>query len=238
MPATLDHPMQHLRQALLSPRAVAIIGQSDDPAKTAGRPLKYLRQAGYAGRIYPINARRETVLGEPAWRSLRELPERPDHAYIVTPTDGAVEAVAECGRAGVPVATILANGFSEAGDEGAQRVARLRDVCAQTGIRLVGPSSLGIVNLRDKVLLTANAAFAEPDLRVGRIFAASHSGSLIGAFLSRGAACGIGFAGLASVGNEVDLSLGEICAATLDDPDVDAYLLFLETMRKAGALRA
>src|SRR5262249_61973087 len=106
------------------------------------------------------------------------------------------------------------------------------------GCGSVGPSSLGVVNRRDRVLLTANAAFAETDIRVGRIFAASHSGSLIGALLSRGAACGIGFAGLVSVGNEVDLSIGEICAATLDDPNVDAYLLFLETMRKADTLRA
>jgi acetate---CoA ligase (ADP-forming) len=227
-----------LRQALLSPRSVAIIGQSNDPAKTAGRPLQYLRQAGYGGRIYPVNARRDMVLGERAWPSLGALPERPDHAYIVTPTDGAVAAVEECGRVGVPVATILADGFSEAGGRGAERVARLRDISARTGLRLVGPSSLGIVNLREKVLLTANAAFAEADLPVGRTFAASHSGSLIGALVSRGKARGIGFAGLVSVGNEVDLSIGDICAATLDDPDIDGYALFLETMRRADALRA
>src|SRR5262245_33558451 len=168
-----------LRQALLSPRSVAIIGQSNDAAKTAGRPLKYLRQAGYRGRIYPVNARRETVLGERAWPSVAALPERPDHAYIVTPTDGAVDAVEECGRAGVAVATILADVFSEAGAKGGTRVARLREICARTGIRLVGPSSLGVVNLRENVLLTANAAFAETELPVGRVFAASHSGSLI-----------------------------------------------------------
>jgi acyl-CoA synthetase (NDP forming) len=86
-------------------------------------------------------------------------------------------------------------------------------------------------------MLTANAAFDETELPVGRIFAASHSGSLIGALLTRGKARGIGFAGLVSVGNEVDLSLGEICAATLDDPGIDGYMLFLETMRHAEALR-
>src|SRR4029079_13252596 len=89
-----------------------------------------------------------------------------------------------------------------------------------------------------KAMLTANAAFDVPDLPAGRIFAASHSGSLIGALLSRGQARGMRFAGLVSVGNEVDLSLGEICAATLDDPGIDGYLLFLETLRKANALRA
>src|SRR5262245_31468726 len=150
-------PSADLARYLLNPRSVAIVGQSNDASKTAGRPLKYLRQAGYAGTIYPINPRRDTVLGEQAWRSLDALPEVPDHAYIVTPTDGVVSAVAECGARGVPVATILANGFAESGAAGVAREAALRDICARTGIRLVGPSSLGIVDLRHKALLTANA---------------------------------------------------------------------------------
>ncbi len=227
-----------LRQALFSPRSVAIVGQSDDAAKTTGRPLKYLRQAQYRGAIYPVNARRESVLGERAWTSVSALPEVPDHAYVLVPTEAVIDTVAECGRAGVKVATILAAGFSETGADGAAREQRLRQVAAETGIRLVGPSSLGVVNLREGVLLTANAAFAEADLPKGRIFAASHSGTMIGALVSRGKARGVGFAGLVSIGNEVDLSIGEICAATLDDPDIDGYLLFLESIRNAAALRA
>jgi acyl-CoA synthetase (NDP forming) len=227
----------NLRDALFAPRSVAIVGQSDDASKTAGRPLKFLRQLGYGGRVYPINPRRESVLGERAWPSLAALPEPPEHVYIVTPTEAAVAAVEECGRLGVKVATVLADGFAEAGAEGLAREARLRAVCDTTGLRLVGPSSLGIVDLRSKSMMTANAAFDEKELPVGRIFAASHSGSLIGALLTRGKARGIGFAGLVSVGNEVDLSLGDICAATLDDPGIDGYMLFLETMRHANALR-
>ena len=227
-----------LAQVLLAPQSVAIIGQSDDATKTAGRPLKYLRQAGYAGRIYPINPRRDTVLGERAWPSLAALPEVPEHAYIVASTEATMAAIEECGRLGVPVVTALANGFSETGAEGTAREARIREIIKETGTRIVGPSSLGVVDLRHKTFLTANAAFDEPDLPVGRIFAASHSGGMIGTFLSRGKARGIHFAGLVSVGNEVDLSIGEICRATLDDPGIDGYVLFLETMRKADALRA
>ena len=227
-----------LAQVLLAPQSVAIIGQSNDATKTAGRPLKYLRQAGYAGRIYPINPRRDEVLGERAWPSLADLPEVPDHAYIVASTEATMEAIEECGRIGVPVVTALANGFSETGAEGTARETRIRQLLKDSGTRLVGPSSLGVVDLRHKTFLTANAAFDEPDLPVGRIFAASHSGGMIGTFLSRGKARGIHFAGLVSVGNEVDLSIGEICAATLDDPGIDGYVLFLETMRKAQALRA
>jgi acyl-CoA synthetase (NDP forming) len=228
---------QQLLQQLLAPQSVAIVGQSDDASKTAGRPLKYLRQAGYAGHIYPINPRRERVLGERAWPSLADLPEVPDHAYIVTGTEQAIAAVAECGRLGVKVATVLADGFAEYGPEGAAREARLRAVCAETGLRLVGPSSLGVVDLRNGTMLTANVSFESIDLTPGRIFVASHSGSMIGSVLTRGVARGLRFAGLVSVGNEVDLSLGEICAATLDDPGVDGYLLFLETMRHAQWLR-
>ena len=227
-----------LAQALLAPRSVAIVGQSNDAGKTAGRPLKYLRQAGFTGRVYPVNGRRDTVLGERAWPTLEALPEVPEHVYIVTGTDGAVEAVQDCGRLGVKVATVLADGFSEAGPEGLARVAQLREVTARTGLRIVGPSSLGVVNLHAKAMLTANAAFDEHPLPAGRIFAASHSGGMIGTLLSRGLARGVHFAGLVSVGNEVDLSLGEICAAVLDDPAIEAYLLFLESLRHADALRA
>ena len=236
MPVTPDDRAA-LRQALLSPRSVALIGQSDDPGKTTGRPLKFLREAGYRGTVYPVNPRRDTVMGERAWKSVSQLPEVPDHAYIVVGTDFVIDAVAECGKAGVKVATILAAGFSETGADGLAREQRLRQVAAETGIRLIGPSSLGVVNLREGVMLTANAAFAEPDIPVGRIFFASHSGTMIGALMSRGKQKGVGFAGLVSIGNEVDLSIGEICLSTLDDPDIDSYLLFLESIRNAAVLR-
>ena len=214
-----------LAQALFAPKSVAIVGQSNDATKTAGRPLKFLRQAGYAGRIYPVNARRDEVLGERAFPSLAALPEVPEHVYVVANTDATIEAIEECGRLGVPVVTALANGFAEVGAEGHAREARLRQIVATTKTRIVGPSSLGVVDLRNKTFLTANAAFDEKDLPVGRIFAASHSGGMIGTFLSRGKARGIGFAALVSVGNEADLSIGEICASMLDDPGIDGYVL-------------
>jgi acyl-CoA synthetase (NDP forming) len=237
MGATTGVTGTELGRLLLRPRSVALIGISDDLAKTAARPLRYLRQGGFAGKVYPVNPRRDTVQGEKAWPSVESLPEVPDHAYIVAPTDAALEAVEQCGRAGVPVVTVLAAGFGEAGAAGLAREARLREIVAATGVRVVGPSSLGVVNVHERLLLTANAAFAEPDLPAGSTFVASHSGSLIGALVSRGKARGVGFAGLVSVGNEVDLSIGEICAATLDDPAIRGYLLFLETMRHAGRLR-
>lgn len=235
MPAETTRPS--LGQALLAPRSIALVGASDDASKTSSRPLQYLRAAGYQGTVYPINPRRATVLGETAWPSLSDLPAVPDHAFILTPTEDAVAAAAECARIGIPVATILASGFAEGGEEGHKLVAQLQDICAETGLRILGPSSLGAINLRHKTIITANAAFAEPDLPTGGIFVASHSGSLLGGLISRGKARNVGFAGLVSVGNEIDLSLGEICSTTLDDPAVTGYMLFLESIRHAQALR-
>src|SRR5690606_28775455 len=144
----------------------------------------------------------------------------------------------ECAKLGVKVMTILASGFSEAGAEGSAREEELLKIARTSGLRIVGPSSLGVVNPSKGLMLTANAAFAEPDLPKGKVLVASHSGSMIGALVSRGIARGVGFAGLISVGNEADLSIGELCAATLDDPSIEGYLLFLESMRHGKALQA
>jgi acyl-CoA synthetase (NDP forming) len=231
-------PDAALAQALLAPRSVALFGASDDAGKTAGRPLKFLRAAGFAGKIYPINPNRKSVQGETAYPSLADLPEVPEHVFILTPTNTVLDAVQECARLGVKVVTILASGFSESGPEGAAREAALTDISRKTGLRILGPSSLGVVNPRAGLVLTANAAFAEPDLPHGRVFVASHSGSMIGSLVSRGKARGVGFAGLVSVGGESDLCVGEICAATLDDPGIGGYLLFLESLRHGDKLRA
>ena len=227
-----------LARFLLDPRSVAIVGASEDGGKTAGRPLRFLRQAGFAGAVYPVNPRRQLVQGEKAWDSLSALPEVPDHVFVLTASEKVVETVAECASLGVKLVTILASGFAESGTEGAQRELQLRQIVRQSGIRVIGPSSLGVVNPRVNLLLTANAAFAEPDTPIGRVFVASHSGSMIGALVSRGRARGVGFAGLVSVGSEIDLSVGEICAETLDDPGIDGYVLFLESLKHGADLRA
>ena len=222
---------QRIRGALLRPASIALVGASDDSGKTSGRPLPYLRRAGYAGRIYPVNPRNATVMGEQAWPSLTALPEVPEHAFILTTTQAACDAVAECAALGVQAATVLAAGFAETGDAGRARQAQLAAVARDAGLLLLGPSSLGIIHADARLVLTANAAFAEPDLPRGATFVASHSGSMLGALVSRGKARGIGFAGMVSVGNEADLSVGEICLATIDDPAIDSYLLFLEAVR-------
>lgn len=226
-----------LADALMRPESIAIFGASDDAAKMGGRPVQFLKRSAYPGAIYPINPKRQEVQGLKAWPSLASLPQTPEHVFVLTPTDTVLDAVSECADMGVKVVTILASGFSESGAEGQAREQELKQLCDETDIRILGPSSLGVVNPGTGLVLTANAAFAEPEVPTGKVFVASHSGSMIGALVSRGKARGVGFAGLVSVGSEVDLSIGEVCMATLDDPAIEGYLLFLESLRHGDELK-
>ena len=226
-----------LKQALFTPRSVVIVGASADKAKNASRPLRYLVNGGYGGKIYPINPRESEIVGVPCLPSIADVPEPADIAYVLLGSDAAITAVEQCGKRGIRVAMILASGFGEAGAEGKAREKRLIEAANASGVRLIGPSSIGLVNLHEKLILTGNSSFARPDFKLGGIFCGSQSGSMIGALLSRGRARHVGFAGLVSTGSELDLSLGELCEATLDDPNVTSYLLFMENLRHGDALR-
>jgi len=232
-----ENGSKNIAEALFDPRSVALVGASGELTKATSRPLTFLRNAGFSGIVYPVNPQRRIIAGEDAWSSLRDLPSVPDHVFIMLGTSRVIEVVEECVELGVAVVTVLAGGFAEAGDEGAALAVRLRGVIAGSGTRVIGPSSLGIVNVRNGLRLTANAAFAEADLPVGTTLAVSQSGSIIGALASRGKARGIGFAALVSCGNEIDLNLAQICMMTLNDPTISGYSLFLETIRGASDLR-
>jgi len=241
-PARADRPASpdlapDLGRHILNPRCVAIVGASDDLTKTGSRPLRFLDVAGFGGTVYPINARNSVVMGKQAWPSLTALPEVPDHVFIVSPSQTVPGVVAECVSMGVPVVTVLAGGFGESGAAGEALRAEVEASLAKGSTRLIGPNSIGVVNNRNHLMLTANAAFAEPGMPVGGVFVASHSGSMIGALMSRGRALGVGFAAAVSTGMEIDLSLGEICEATLDDPEIDSYALFLESIQHGRHLR-
>jgi acyl-CoA synthetase (NDP forming) len=229
-------PSGDFAEALFAPRAVALVGVSDDPLKSSSRPLPYLRKHGFPGAIYPINPQRPTVGGERAYGGFAELPGPVDHAFVLVGTERVEAAIADCAAAGVKVATILADGFAEQGPEGAVRQRRLLAVAKAGGMRLVGPNSLGVIDVTRRMALTANAALARDALLPGRLALLSQSGSLLGTFVSRGAARRIGFSKLISVGNEADLTVGEIGAAIVADPGTDAFLLFLETIRRPEEL--
>jgi acyl-CoA synthetase (NDP forming) len=225
-----------LADALFAPRAVALIGASADAGKNTARPQRFLRKHGFSGRIVPINPARNEVLGEPAYPSLLEAPGEIDHAFIMVPAAQVEVALEQCAARGVPMATVYSDGFAEMGPEGAQSERRLVARARELGVRLLGPNSIGLVNVANGTALTVNAVLEMDALPLGGTSVVSQSGTIIGTLLSRGAARGLGFAKLVSVGNESDLGVGELVDMLVDDDDTRVILLFLETIRDAGAL--
>jgi acyl-CoA synthetase (NDP forming) len=217
--------------ALFAPRGIALYGASGDAAKNTARPLRYLRKHGYAGRIAPINRTRREVLGETAYPNLAAAPGDIDQAFIMVPPEDVPAACDECFARRVPVVTIFTDGFSETGEAGRKVEGQLVARARAAGVRLLGPNSIGLVSTSPATALTVNASLELERLSVGPLAVVSQSGSLIGALLSRGAARGIGFSRLVSVGNEADLAVGELVDMLVDDAQTKAVLLFLETLR-------
>jgi acyl-CoA synthetase (NDP forming) len=223
---------------LLAPRAIALVGASGDARKNTARPLRFMRKHGYAGRIYPINAGRSEILGERAYPTLADLPEPVDHVFVMIPGEQIAPVLEQCPRAGARVVTIYSDGFAEAGPEGMARQQELVARARELGVRLLGPNSIGSANLHTGGIISVNAAFEADDLVAGDISMVSQSGSMMGSLLSRAAARGFGFASSVSVGNESDITVGEVVDALVDDPHTRVILLFLETLRQAPVLAA
>ena len=230
--------MDRLASALLNPRRIALIGGSSDPKRLTARAQVYLRKHGFTGDLFPINPSAETILGERAYARLSDVPGEIDLAYLLLGTqhvEGQIAAVAE---KRIPVAAILADGFAEAGDEGRALQERLLATAKAAGVRLLGPNSMGLIYLNARTACSVNAALEAESLPAGRIALVSQSGSMMGAIMARGAPRGIGFSHLIGTGNEADLTASEIAGMLVEDPGVDAVLLFLEAIRAPEKLAA
>src|SRR5690554_4127294 len=131
--------MSDLFSALFSPRSVAIVGASDNPTRIGGRPLRYLREAGFAGAVYPVNPQRETVQGYRAYASVADLPETPDLALLAVPANATLDAVRACAERGVKIAIIFSAGFAEADEAGLALQDEMVTTARAGGMRLLGP---------------------------------------------------------------------------------------------------
>lgn len=233
--AVADHTAAmttRLASCLFTPRRIALIGASSDPTRLTARAQIYLRRHGFTGELFPVNPRAATVLHEPAFASLRDIPGEIDLAYVLVGTQHVEAAIADCAARGVPVACVLADGFAETGPDGVALQHRIVETANAGGVRLLGPNSMGVINLPAHTACSVNAVLEADALPPGRWSLVSHSGSMMGTIASRAAGRGCGFAKIVGTGNEADLTAGEIADLLVDDPDTDAILLFLETIRR------
>lgn len=221
---------------LLKPRSVAVVGASADPSKTAGRPVAYLRKHGYAGAIYPVNPKADAIGDLKCYPDVASLPETPDVAIVLLGAERAHLAVRDLSARGCAAAIVLASGYTETGEDGARRQKQL--VEAAGAMRILGPNTIGLVNLTDRIVLSATGALEMDEFPVGGIGVVSQSGGILGALLSRAAARGIGLSKLISTSNEVDLELADFIDHLADDPATKVIALYIETVRNPAKFRA
>jgi acyl-CoA synthetase (NDP forming) len=220
---------------LIAPRSIALIGASADANKLTGRPLHYLKQHGFRGLIYPVNPRAESIAGVRCYPDIASLPEPPDVALVLLGTERVLDSVRALSAIGTGAAIILASGFGESGEEGRRQEEEI--VRAAGAMRVLGPNSIGLINVTDGVALTASNALVADELLSGSIALVSQSGGILGSLLSRGQAQGIGFSKLIATGNECDLDVADFVAHLAEDAATNVIALYLEGLRHPQRFR-
>lgn len=150
--------MAHPLDALLRPRAIAVIGASRKPDAIGRIVFEQLRSFGFTGPLYPVNPSAEAIGDVTAYRRVADCPGPVDLAVVVVPYRHVEAVVEDCERAGIKGLVIITSGFKEVGPEGAERERRLLTLVKRAGMRMIGPNCLGILNTDPAISM--NASFA------------------------------------------------------------------------------
>lgn len=223
---------------LFSPRAIAIVGASPDASRIGGQPHRVLRTAGYRGAIYPVNPKYAEIEDLRCYERIAALPRPCDLALIAVGAPLVPQVIRECGAAGIPYAIVFSAGFRETGPEGAELEEALKRVARESGVRIIGPNCLGMMNLVDRVYCGFGAGFSNPKLASGPVAFVSQSGGFAFSVVALAEYEGIGFNYVMSVGNEVDISTLDLLAAFLERDDVEVVVSYIEGVQDGRRLRA
>ena len=215
---------------LFQPRSVAVIGASSKSSSVGRTVLTNLADGTFPGAVYPVNPKYESLENRPCFRTVLDIRDPVDLAVICTPAETVPAIIDECGQAGVSVAIILSAGFREIGSTGIQLESHVRSQVAKySGMHLVGPNCLGILSPFHGL----NASFARRLPKPGRTAFLSQSGALCAAILDWAIDEGIGFSAIASLGNSLDIDLGDMIDYLATDPNTDSIVLYVESIRDA-----
>ena len=213
--------------AFFRPRAVAVIGASRQRNSISGKVFHNLLSYGFNGPVYAVNPMAEVVQSVPAYPTIESIPGPVDLAVIVVPAEQVIEVAESCGRKGVRALVAISAGFGEVGEEGRARQQELLRVCRATGMRLIGPNCMGIINTAPDVRLLATFATTAPP--PGRVGFSSQSGALGLAIIEYAKSLGLGISTFVSVGNKADISGNDLLRYWEADEGTDVILLYLES---------
>lgn len=220
-----------------APDSVAVVGASDDPWDYGGRPIRYLREFGYQGTVLPVSAHSRSVQGFVAYPSLAALPCIPDVAVITVAGPAVADAIGRCAEVGVPGCIVFASGLGEIDDRADSELQRHMLAAAETGMRLIGPNAQGIANFANGTVLTPWGLSDEEPAADGPVAIISQSGAMCSMIYGAVRRRGIGVRYAHGIGGSLDVTVGELAAAVLDDPGVRLVLLYLEDVPDPSTLQ-
>ena len=213
--------------ALFKPKTIAVIGATDKQGSVGLAIMQNLKT--FRGRVFPVNPKRDEVLGLQAYPNIASAPKKVDLAVIVTPAPTVPGIIGECIAADVKAALIISAGFKEVGPQGAELEQQILAQARRAHMRIVGPNCLGIMNTS----IGLNATFADAIANPGNVAFISQSGALCTAVLDWSFREKVGFSYFISVGSMLDVGWGDLIDYLGDDPDTDSIVMYMETIGDA-----
>lgn len=211
--------------SFLKPESIAVIGASNDPLKRGYQAMQRLKTDGFPEeKIYPINPKDSEVCGIRGYKSVMDVGKKIDLALVCTPAKTLPAIVEECGKAGVSCCIVIASGFSEEGDEGAEIERKMLEAAKKKNVRIMGPNTNGMFNMHQNVNLVGL-----PNVPKGQISIISQSGNILLSLVNEAVLNeNMGFATFVGVGNQSDLGLSDYVAALSDDDDTACIFIYAE----------
>lgn len=220
---------QHSLHALFKPKSIALIGATEKTGSVGRTLLWNLISYPFGGTIFPINPRRESVLGIKTYPNLAALPQPVDLAVIATPAPTVPGLIDECIAADVKGAIIISAGFKETGTSGVQMEQEILARARRGKMRIIGPNSLGVMSPLTRLNATIVSAMAQP----GHVGFVSQSGALDTAILDWSLSANVGFSAFVSIGSMVDVNWGDLIDYLGSDPQTTSIVLYMETIGDA-----
>jgi len=236
VPSELTTGIQHKRDitrrdldVFFRPRSVAAIGATEREGHVGRSVLWNLISSPFGGTVYPVNAKKSSVLGIKAYPNVASLPEPPELAVIMTPAETVPGLVEECARAGTRGAVIISAGFRESGPRGRELEEQVLAAARPAKMRIVGPNCLGVMC----PVSGLNATFAQTVARPGNVALVSQSGALCTAILDWSLREQIGFSAFISTGSMLDVGWGALIDYLGDDPHTRSIVIYMESIGDA-----
>ena len=214
-------------RAILAPSSVAVVGAADTPGNVGRAVLANISGGGFEGVVTPVNRAGGVVCSMLAARSLGELEVAPELVIIAAAGDEVLEFAAEAAATGARALLVLPAGPEEDREAARAREERLLEIVRGGGLRMVGPSSLGVLNTAAEVSL--NATFTGASVRAGALAIGSPSGAVGIGLLGHAAARQLGVSMFASLGNRADVSTNDLLECWEQDERTAAVILYVET---------